>query len=364
MPPSSQHNKRRPSLKSCSAFAKQWVQLNWQDILSMAVVGGISAAIYVSPVPVTRTFPITFTHSGDVVFPEWAYPYRGWILPSWLSGLVSIGVPILVYFLAVPRVKSVWDLSAAIMGTIWSVLIATLFQVTLKQLIGGFRPTFLDTCNPDLSNLTNAVNATGLDGSGFQKLFYTVDVCRQTDKWQLKHAMTSFPSGHSTAAFAGFGFLFLWLNAKLKVWADHRPAFWKLAATLIPLLGALMIACSLTIDAAHNWYDIVAGSMIGILTSLAAYRASYAAIWDWRYNHLALQRREAFLYSAGSEDEDGYKGHTVTRSVGWGGQRDWLGESTGLYSATTGMRPGRQEHAQGTGGQGNIAGLNGEGNIV
>ena len=55
--------------------------------------------------------------SGDVVFPEWAYPYRGWIIPSWLSGLVSIGLPILVYFLAQPRIKSVWDLSAAIMGT-------------------------------------------------------------------------------------------------------------------------------------------------------------------------------------------------------------------------------------------------------
>jgi hypothetical protein len=239
------------------------------------------------------------------------------------------------------------------MGTIWSVLIATLFQVTLKQLIGGFRPTFLDTCKPDLSKLVNATQTNPLNGSGFQKLFYTIEVCTQTDRWQLKHAMTSFPSGHSTAAFAGFGFLFLWLNAKLKAWADHRPAFWKLLATLLPLLGALVIACSLTIDAAHNWYDIVAGSMIGLLTSLAAYRSSYAAIWDWRYNHLALQGREAFLYSSGLEDEEGYKGQTVTRSVGWGGRKDWLGESSGVYSSRTGMRTGRQAHSSQDGGQGN-----------
>jgi membrane-associated phospholipid phosphatase len=299
--------------------------------------------IFVMPVPTTRTFPITFTNSGDVVYPDWAYPYRGWTIPSWLSGLISIGLPILVYIFATLRIKSAWDLSAAIMGTIWSVLLATLFQVTIKQLIGGFRPTFLDTCRPDLNKLlSNATKPNPLNGSGYQDLFYTVDVCTQTDKWQLKHAMTSFPSGHSTAAFAGFGFLFLWLNAKLKVWADHRPAFWKLTVSLLPLLGALLIACSLTIDAAHNWYDIVAGSAIGILTSLAAYRASYAAIWDWRYNHLALQGREAFLYSADPEDDELYKGQTITRAVGWGGRREWLGESSGVYSSTTGMRSGRR----------------------
>lgn len=254
-----------------------------------------------------------------------------------MSGVISIGLPVLTYFLAVPRVKSLWDLSAAVMGTIWSVLIATLFQVTLKQLIGGFRPTFLDVCKPDLERLAEH-NTSELNGSGFQKIFYTLDICTEKDYWLIKDAITSFPSGHSTAAFAGFGFLFLWLNAKLKVWGDHRPAFWKLVATMLPLLGALGIACSLTIDAAHNWYDIVAGSTLGLVTSLAAYRASYAAVWDWRYNHLALQGREAFVYDAGPEDDAAYKSHTVTRSVGWGGKKDWLAESSGVYASRTGSR--------------------------
>lgn len=258
-----------------------------------------------------RTFPITFNGSGDIVYPEWAYPYRGWILPAWFSGLVSILGPILVYLLAQVRIKSAWDASNAIMGTMWAVSLGTLFQVTIKQLIGGFRPYFLDVCKPDIS-LARTRNKTGLNAVGFQQVMYTTEVCTQTDTWRLKEAVTSFPSGHSTAAFAGFFFLFLWLNAKLKVWADHKPAFWKLALTMSPLLAAVMIACSLTIDAAHNWYDIVSGSMIGIIMAVASYRSTYAAVLDWRFNHLPLRETEPFGYDCDIVTQ------TVTRSVGWG----------------------------------------------
>ncbi|KJZ77653.1 hypothetical protein HIM_02830 [Hirsutella minnesotensis 3608] len=301
------------------AFVLKWLLFNWLDCLCMLVLGGITFGIYHSPVPVTRTFPITFNGSGDIIYPEWAYPYRGWIIPSWLSGVISIGGPIVVYVVAQFRIKSVWDASSAIIGSIWAVLLASLFQVVVKQLIGGFRPYFLDVCMPDISR---ASNKTGLNGVGFKQVMYTIEVCTQMDAMKLKTAITSFPSGHSSATCAGFGFLFLWMNAKLKVWADHRPAFWKLTLTLLPLLSSVVIACSLTIDAAHNWYDIVAGCVIGGTMALAAYRATYAAVWDWRFNHVPLQQKEAFLYDT-TEGVD-YAARTLSRTAGWGGTRDWL----------------------------------------
>lgn len=282
--------------------------------------------------PVTRTFPVTFDKSGDIVFPEWAYPFRGWIIPSWLSGLVSIGGPIVIYLLAQIRIKSAWDASNAIIGTIWAVLLGSLFQIIIKQLIGGFRPYFLDVCMPDIS-LAGSHNATGLNGVGFQRIMYTTEICTQPDKRLLKQAITSFPSGHSTAGFAGFGFLFLWLNAKLKVWADHKPAFWKLTLNMVPLLGAVMIACSLTIDAAHNWYDIVAGSIIGSVMAYAAYRTSYASVWDWRFNHLPLQQQEAFRY--GFEGDREYAGQTLATSAGWGDINKKAWPHSGLDSAAS-----------------------------
>ena len=57
-----------------------------------------------------------------------------------------------------------------------------------------------------------------------------------------------------------------------------------------PLLGATLIAGALTIDEFHNWYDCLAGAIIGTMTAYACFRMSYAAVWDYRYNHIPLSR--------------------------------------------------------------------------
>lgn len=279
--------------------------------------------IYNAPIAATRNFPITFNGSGDIVYPQFAYPDRGWIIDTWLSALLSALIPIAVILLAQFRVRSIWDVNNGIIGVIFSIVLGTLIQVIVKQLIGGFRPYFLAVCMPDISRAA-LNNATGLNAVGFQQIMYSVDVCTQPDSNKLKNAMTSFPSGHSTAAFAGYVFLFLYLNAKLKVWADYRPALWKIALTFAPLLGALLIACSLTIDQAHNWYDIVAGSIIGTAVAFGSYRGCYAAVWDWRFNHLPLKRHDQFVYFP--EDGTDYRYLVFTRSGGWGQGNDDLSE--------------------------------------
>ena len=52
---------------------------------------------------------------------------------------------------------------------------------------------------------------------------------------------------------SGFVYLFFYLNAQLKCMSDHRPAYWKMILTIAPLLGASLIAASLTVDEFHNW---------------------------------------------------------------------------------------------------------------
>lgn len=249
-----------------------------------------------------------------------------------MSGFTTFAIPLLVYALAQLRIRSVWDLNSAVLGTIWAVLLATLFQLALKLIVGGFRPYFLEVCRPDISRALEG-NGTGLDGSGFHQIMYTVDICTQTDARLLRNAMTSFPSGHSASCFAGFGFFFLWLNSKLKVWADYRPAFWKLLLTMAPLILAMVNACVLTVDAAHHWYDILGGTVIGIITAFAAYRSMYAAVWDWRYNHLSLHGKDAFLY--GRHDEVDYSGRTLTRKADWGGKRHWLRDEASTARGTS-----------------------------
>lgn len=40
----------------------------------------------------------------------------------------------------------------------------------------------------------------------------------------------------------------------------------------------------------HHWYDVLAGATIGALGAFAAFRMSYASIWDYRFNHIPLPR--------------------------------------------------------------------------
>jgi membrane-associated phospholipid phosphatase len=274
--------------------------------------------IYQAPYAGTRNFPITFDASGDIVYPQFAYPMRGWIISAPLSGVLSALVPVVVIALAQLRIRSFWDFNNAVLGLLYSIVLATLFQVIIKMLIGGFRPYWLTICQPDIS-LAQSHNATGLNGVGFHQIMYTAEVCTNPNKKALKSAMTSFPSGHSTTAFAGLVFLFLWMNAKLKVWANFQASFYWLALLLAPLLGAVLMAACLTVDQAHNWYDIVAGSAIGTMTSFMVYRVCYAAVWDWRYNHIPLRKNRVFDYAAAAALTP-QKGLLI-RKWGWGKKR-------------------------------------------
>ena len=208
------------------------------------------------------------------------------------------------------RVRSFWDLNNAFIGLLYSLIVSAIFQVLLKVLIGGLRPHFLAVCNPKLPTDLGA-------GQGFKNVLWTREIC-QGDTAQINFAMSSFPSGHTTAAFAGFVYLSLYLNAKLKVWANYHAAFLKIVLLYLPILGAVLIACSLVVDYHHNWYDVLAGAVIGIVTAFSAYRAVWASVWDFRFNHIPLMRHIPFTYDATNPGYIAFGENTWTRKAGWG----------------------------------------------
>lgn len=123
---------------------------------------------------------------------------------------------------------------------------------------------------------------------------WTKDVCTTTNAAKLRNAMQGFPSGHSTTMVAAMVYLFLYLNAKLKVFANYHTPLWKLVALVLPLLGAVLLCGTLIIDHTHSWYDIGGGAIIGALTALMAFRMVYASLFDWRVNHIPLDRNVPF----------------------------------------------------------------------
>ncbi|EPS43780.1 hypothetical protein H072_2216 [Dactylellina haptotyla CBS 200.50] len=300
-----------------------WFKTIWLDILTMAAMGAIGLGVYMAPPAPTRSFPVYFSN-GEVVYPEFAYPLRKNIIPIWLAAFLASMIPIVFILLFQIRIKSFWDANNAILGLLYSLINAAVFQVFLKWLIGGLRPHFLAVCNPDVTlpaatagGNDDAIEFSKNSASGFGYLMFTKAVCRGNED-DINDSLESFPSGHSTAAFAGFVFLFLYFNAKLKLWSNYHPAMWKMILTYAPLLGATLIAGSLTIDEFHHWYDVLAGATIGTIMAFGAFRMVYAAIWDWRFNHIPLPRGVNGVNFGKGANYGGFENAVATRKAGWG----------------------------------------------
>ncbi|KAK6438194.1 hypothetical protein LTR95_005602 [Oleoguttula sp. CCFEE 5521] len=290
----------------------QWIKGTWLDLLTMLIMGVIGLGVYKAPPAPSRSFPV-YQVTGDVMIPDFAYPLRKEIVPIWAAAMIASLIPIFIFLCMQFRIRSFWDLNNSIIGLLYSLITAAVFQVFVKWLIGGLRPHFLAVCKPNVA-------AYGAEsGIGFAGIMYNRKICTGDEK-QINDSLESMPSGHSTAAFAGLIFLYLYLNAKLKVWSNYHPAFWKLVVIYMPVLGAVLIAGALTIDEFHNWYDVVAGGLIGTTMAFSAYRMVYASVWDFRFNHIPLTRNLPFHYGDGPSAFDGFHDAIFTRKAGWGSQ--------------------------------------------
>ncbi|KAJ3044713.1 hypothetical protein HDV00_001117 [Rhizophlyctis rosea] len=275
-----------------------YLKAYWHDYLSLALMGALGLVIYsLRPAP-TRNFPLTFS-DGEVIYPQFAYPLRQNIIPIWLAAFLAFIFGFLTILLMQIRVRSFHDFNSGFLGLLYSLVTAAVFQVFLKWLIGGLRPHFLAVCQPRIDFPA---------GTGYKQIMVDRSVCTGDDK-RINDALESFPSGHSTAAFAGLVYMALYLNAKLKIFSNYHPSYPKFVLFFAPILGATLIASSLTIDEYHNWYDCLAGAIIGTMMAFAAFRFVYAGIWDWRVNHIPLVRNPEWE----AEETRAY----ATRSHSW-----------------------------------------------
>lgn len=182
------------------------------------------------------------------------------------------------------------------MGLGYALSTATLFQGLIKWTIGGLRPHFLSVC----SLPTNPLKTSSEPHS----IWHTAEICTNENKKAVREAQMSFPSGHSVAAFAGFGFLALYMNAKFGIFASRpspknldveddtemgddgtsltagpsRTSHWRLGLFVTPLLLAFVIAGSKVRDGWHHPADVIRGALIGIAFALMAYKMVYGSL--------------------------------------------------------------------------------------
>jgi len=103
------------------------------------------------------------------------------------------------------------------------------------------------------------------------------DVCTETDHHLLHDGWRSFPSGHSSFAFSGLGYLALFLAGQIHLFRP-RADLARMLFVLAPLIGAALIAISRCEDYRHDVYDVTVGSILGFLVAHHTYRRYYPAL--------------------------------------------------------------------------------------
>ena len=246
-----------------------------------------SYQVWVAPHTHDRLFPVTFFTSGDIVYPQFAYPYVEPIFSAVGAGLVAGLVPLAVFIIAQIWIRSFQSLAFATLGLVYSLATGTLFQVVLKKTIGGLRPHFLSVCEPVIPENYETV------GHGFQNIMFHVSEICTGDQDKIDNAIESFPSGHSNIAVAGLGYLAIYLFAHLRIQSLRRRAsYWKMGFVFLPVLLATYLTSTLVLGYHHHGYDVIFGSLIGIVMAFFSYRMVFCSIHDPKWNTVPRRRFE------------------------------------------------------------------------
>ncbi|PIA14771.1 acid phosphatase/Vanadium-dependent haloperoxidase [Coemansia reversa NRRL 1564] len=161
--------------------------------------------------------------------------------------------------------RSAHDLHVGLLGLLMGVSLTLMFTNCLKNVVGRPRPSLLARCLPKHSGAPLSDPPQGLS---------TVDICTQDDIGVLNEGFRSFPSGHTSLAFAGMTYLMYFIAGKLHLF-DRQGHTYKSFAVLMPLLIAATIGATRVADYWHHPTDVFVGAAIGICTATFSYHQYY-----------------------------------------------------------------------------------------
>ncbi|XP_044490291.1 lipid phosphate phosphatase 2-like [Mangifera indica] len=201
---------------------------------------------------------------GQDMMMDLKYPMKPNTVPFWAVPLIGIVLPCIVIYVYYFFRKDIYDLHHAILGLLYSVLVTGVITDAIKDGVGRPRPDFFWRCFP---------NGTGI----FDPV--TKNVLCTGDKKVINEGHKSFPSGHTSWAFAGLGFLALYLSGKIQVF-DRKGHVAKLCLIIFPLLVASMVAVSRVDDYWHHWQDVFGGAIIGTVVATFCYLQFFPPPYD------------------------------------------------------------------------------------
>ncbi|XP_029045941.1 phospholipid phosphatase 5 isoform X2 [Osmia bicornis bicornis] len=217
---------------------------HWFDILLRIVLVGLFIELEKAE-PFTRKI-----HEDEL----WLYknPKTDSYVPTTVLWPLVFIMPAMVILLTFLVYKDKTDSYQAILCITLALGFNGVITDIIKLIVGRPRPDFFWRCFPD-----------GKVNSDFK--------CNGNPV-AIRDGKKSFPSGHSSFAFASFGFIALYVAGKLHTFSlIGKGQSWKLCAFILPIGIALVIALSRTCDYHHHWQ----GSIIGYFLTYICYRHYY-----------------------------------------------------------------------------------------
>ncbi|KAH8701621.1 PAP2 domain protein [Talaromyces proteolyticus] len=162
-----------------------------------------------------------------------------------------------------------------------SLMVTPFITDIIKNAVGRPRPDLIDRCQPE-------------QGTAAHRLV-TFSICTQSNEHILQEGWRSFPSGHSSFAFAGLGFLSLFISGQLHVFRP-RADLGRCLFAFLPTVGAALIAISRCEDYRHDVWDVSVGGILGSCIAYFTYRRYYPSLRD-RQCHVPYDRTDSALYT-------------------------------------------------------------------
>ncbi|XP_046585058.1 phospholipid phosphatase 5-like isoform X3 [Haliotis rubra] len=184
------------------------------------------------------------------------YPKTPSYYPGYLLWLTVLATPVVVMGLFYLVRRSAEDLVQGLLAVFLSIFLTGSLTNLVKLGVGRPRPDYIDRCFPDGAVREDMACTGNMD--------------------TIIEGRKSFPSGHSSFAFACLAFISLYVAGKFHVFSSKgRGNGLKLCCVVIPLLWATLIAVSRTADYHHHWQDVTVGSLEGLLIAYIVYRQYY-----------------------------------------------------------------------------------------
>ncbi|KAJ3249680.1 hypothetical protein HDU77_007562 [Chytriomyces hyalinus] len=273
------------------------------DYATLAVAGAITLVTNFAFKPFER--PIDAAVLADV---DLRHPLKQNIVPTWALGLTSFAAPLLINAVAQAAIAQSASAATVFKRTFrfalslsLTLLLTVITTNMIKKSVGRFRPDFLDRCKWSIVTMA----CTG-------------------DPAVVREGRVSFPSGHSSFAFAGSTLLALWTARMLNLYSrpngfqgalfgrrrtaqrgslesgrsenrNHRGdggafedsfskqprglsragRFYVLVLSFVPMWAAAYIAITRLQQFVHHPTDVISGALLGACIAVVVYSTQF-----------------------------------------------------------------------------------------